>query len=121
MKFGHITPIIRMFDEQKARDFYIDYLGFSVDWEHRFEEGLPLYMQISRSDCVLHLTEHHGDCTPGAAMRIKTDDVVAFHQELHQKNPKYGPIIERMPWCTDDMSLKDPFGNTLTFCTEIST
>ena len=121
MKLENVTPILRMFDQDKAKAFYIDYLGFSVDWEHRFEDGLPLYMQISRGSCVLHLTEHHGDCTPGAAMRIKATDLLAFHAELQSKNPKYGPAIERMPWGTDDMSVKDPFGNRLTFCTEIST
>ncbi|MGH1539775.1 MAG: glyoxalase superfamily protein [Arenicella sp.] len=121
MNFSEVTPIIRIFDEVKAKEFYIEYLGFSVDWEHRFEAGLPLYLQISRGDCVLHLTEHHGDCCPGAAMRIKTTGLKEFHEELHQKNPNYGPGIERMPWGTDDLSVKDPFGNRLTFCSEIST
>jgi len=121
MTLSHTTPILRMFDEDKAKSFYIDYLGFIIDWEHRFEPGLPLYMQISRGDCVLHLTEHHGDCCPGAAMRIRTEGLEAFHQELMEKNPKYGPGIKRQPWGTDDMDVKDPFGNRLTFCTEIST
>ncbi len=121
MKFEDTTPILRIFDEVKAKEFYLDYLGFSIDWEHRFEQGFPLYMQVSRDACVLHLSEHHGDCCPGAAMRIKTDSLQEFHDELHRKNPKYGPQIERMPWNTDDMSVKDPFGNRLTFWTEIST
>jgi hypothetical protein len=48
MAFGKTTPILRIFDEAKAKEFYIDFLGFKVDWEHRFEAGLPLYMQISK-------------------------------------------------------------------------
>lgn len=120
-KFSNTTPIIRIFDEHKAREFYVDYLGFSIDWEHRFEDGLPLYLQVSRSECVLHLSEHHGDCCPGAAMRIKIDAVQEFHRELHEKNQKYGPGIEKTPWGTEDMSVKDPFGNRLTFCSEVST
>ncbi len=35
-------PILRMFDEAAARAFYVDLLGFRVDWEHRFESDLPL-------------------------------------------------------------------------------
>ena len=35
-------PILRLFDEAVARAFYIDFLGFAVDWEHRFKPGLPL-------------------------------------------------------------------------------
>jgi uncharacterized glyoxalase superfamily protein PhnB len=122
VSFEKATPILRIFDETKAKEFYVDFLGFKVDWEHRFEPGLPLYMQISKDGCVLHLSEHHGDCSPGAAMRIKTSELDAFHAELASKRYKYArPGIEEMPWGTRDMSVKDPFGNRLTFSTAIST
>ncbi|NGZ09645.1 MAG: VOC family protein [Nitrospira sp. LK70] len=116
MGFGKTTPILRIFDESKAKEFYIEFLGFKVDWEHRFEEGLPLYLQISKDDCVLHLSEHHGDCCPGAAVRIETNELEAFQQNLLAKNHKYArPRIEEMQWGRD-MSVTDPFGNRLTFC-----
>ena len=37
-----------MLDEKKSKAFYIDYLGYKVDWEHRFNDDSqsPLYMQI---------------------------------------------------------------------------
>src|SRR2546429_7907930 len=117
MKLGRITSILRIFDEAKAREFYVGFLGFKVDWEHRFEPDLPLYMQISKDKCVIHLSEHHGDCCPGAAVRIETTDLDAFHAELTAKQYKYyRPGIESMPW-DRDMSVKDPFGNRLTFTT----
>jgi uncharacterized glyoxalase superfamily protein PhnB len=116
-----LTPILRIFDEAKAKEFYVDFLGFKVDWEHRFEPGLPLYLQVSRDACVLHLSEHHGDASPGAAMRIETADLDALHAELASKRYKYArPGIETMPWGTRDMSVNDPFGNRLTFTTAIS-
>jgi len=31
-------PVLRIFDVEKAKDFYFGFLGFSVDWEHRFED-----------------------------------------------------------------------------------
>lgn len=116
MSLGKPTPILRIFDEAKAREFYINFLGFHVDWEHRFDPGLPLYMQVSRDACVLHLSEHYGDGSPGAAMRIETSELDAFHAELGSKQYRYArPGIEEMPWGTRDMSLQDPFGNRLTF------
>lgn len=116
MSFGQAIPILRMFDESKAREFYLDFLGFQVDWEHRFEPGLPLYMQVSRGGCVLHLSEHHGDSSPGAAVRIATGDLDAFQVELAAKRYRYArPAIEEMPWGTRDLSVRDPFGNRLTF------
>jgi len=42
--FERSISIRRIFDEAKAREFYLDFLGFTLDWEHRFEDGLPLYM-----------------------------------------------------------------------------
>jgi uncharacterized glyoxalase superfamily protein PhnB len=122
MSFGNTTPILRIFDERKAREFYVDFLGFQVDWEHRFEPGLPLYLQVSRGGCVLHLSEHHGDCCPGAALRIEASELDAFHRELLAKN--YGharPGLQETPWGSIDMSIHDPFGNRLTFTNAVST
>lgn len=122
MIFGKTTPILRIFDERKAREFYVDFLGFQVDWEHRFEPDLPLYLQVSRDRCVLHLSEHHGDCSPGAALRIETDELEAFHRELLAKTYAYArPGLQEMPWGSIDMSIHDPFGNRLTFTSAIST
>ena len=113
---GAPVPILRSFDEARARAFYLDYLGFSVDWEHRFEPALPLYMQLSRDGCLLHLSEHHGDACPGAALRIACADLPALHAELRAK--VYGcarPGIVETPWETREMTLHDPFGSRLVF------
>lgn len=110
------TPILRMFDEVKAREFYVDFLEFQVDWEHRFEDNFPLYMQLSFGECQIHLSEHHGDCSPGAAIRIETTSLADFHQKLLSKAYKYArPGIETTPWHTREVSLADPFGNRLVF------
>lgn len=122
MSFGKTTPILRMFDEHKATEFYVGFLGFQIDWKHRFGEGTPLYMQVSRDACVLHLSEHHGDACPGAAMRIETDQIEAFHRELAAKRYAYmNPGIEDTPWGSRDVCVIDPFGNRLTFTSAIST
>jgi uncharacterized glyoxalase superfamily protein PhnB len=114
--FGKTIPILRIFDEAKAREFYVDFLGFTIDWEHRYEPDTPLYMQVSRGSCVLHLSEHYGDAAPGSALRIDTNDIDAFHAELAGKRYKYArPGINEMPWGTREVSVKDPFGNRLTF------
>lgn len=112
-------PILRSFDETKAREFYVGYLGFAVDWEHRFEPGMPLYFSLSRGACTLHLSEHHGDCSPGAALRIEVDDVDALWAEL-QTRPRSDtrPGLHDKPWGTREMAITDPFGNRLHFYSE---
>ena len=116
------TPILRSFDESKAREFYIDFLGFEVVFEHRFHDGAPLYMGLARGECHLHLSEHHGDASPGASMRIETDDVDALCTELQAKAYRHArPEVELKPWGTRDFTVTDPFGNRLTFTSAIST
>ncbi len=110
------TPILRSFDQAKAREFYVDFLGFSVDWEHRFEPGLPLFMQVSRSGIVLCLSEHHGDGSPGVRVTIEVHDLRAFHAELAAKRysharPSLGPFIGG----GIEMEVIDPAGNRLSF------
>ncbi|MGA9334067.1 MAG: glyoxalase superfamily protein [Rudaea sp.] len=115
MSFGKATPILRIFDEEKAREFYIDFLGFNVVFEHRFEDGLPVYMGIEKDGCVLHLSGHHGDACPGSAVRIETDELDAYQKQLLDKRYKNArPGIQEQPWARD-MCIADPFGNRLIF------
>jgi len=111
-------PIFRIFDEEKAQEFYLDYLGFEVSFEHRYEENTPLYMGITRNDCEIHLSEHVGDATPGSTVRIFEKKLTEFHESLTKKGYKYyKPSIQEQPWGSD-MSVLDPFGNKLIFYTE---
>ncbi len=116
MRLSSSIPILRIFDEAKARGFYVAFLGFSVDWEHRFGAAFPLYMQVSRDACVLHLSEHHGDCSPGAAVRIETDDLASYRERLTTSGYRFArPAIEDKPWGLREMCVTDPFGNRLIF------
>ena len=113
-------PVIRMFDVVQARAFYLDFLGFEVDWEHRHTPDLPLYMQVSRSGCLLHLSEHHGDATPGGRNFIRVHGITELHAELQSKGyARQNPGLERMPWGLQ-VEVTDPFGNRLTFCEQQS-
>lgn len=110
------VPIFRIFDVEKARDFYVGFLGFRVDWEHRFDETAPLYLQVSRDGLVLHLSEHHGDACPGATVLVQTTSLEAYHREITAKGYRFmRPGIEVAPWNARVMEVTDPFGNRLRF------
>ncbi len=121
IRFVEAVPILRIFDEAKAREFYCGFLGFEAGFEHRFEPGLPLYMEVARdggrpSRLRLHLSEHHGDASPGSTVFVPMRGVHAYHRELTDK--RYGnsrPGIDRAPW-GDVLEVPDPFGNRLRFC-----
>jgi catechol 2,3-dioxygenase-like lactoylglutathione lyase family enzyme len=116
LELVRVVPILRSFDEAKAREFYCDFLGFTVDWEHRFEPGLPLYMQVSRDGIVLHISEHHGDATPGSHIRVECRGLLAFHAELIAKRYKNNrPGLERPEWGGTEVTAVDPCKNLITF------
>lgn len=118
MPLQHIrtTPILRSFDETKAKEFYLGFLGFQVDWEHRFSPDLPLFMQVSRSGIQLWLSEHHGDGTPGALVTIEVTDLRAYHAELTAKKYRNArPGLGQFVGGGIEMELSDPAGNRLNF------
>lgn len=115
MHMKSMVPILRILDEAKAKEFYIDFLEFKIDWEHRYEADFPLYMQISNGDCHIHLSEHYGDCNPGSAIRIEVENAQEWQQHLLAKKYKFarpGLSGER-----NEVSVTDPFGNKLHFYT----
>jgi catechol 2,3-dioxygenase-like lactoylglutathione lyase family enzyme len=89
IQFMSVVPILRIFDIAKADEFYQGFLGFKVDWDHRFDDNAPLYRQVSRGDLILHLSEHHGDGSPGARLRVMMRGVEEFHREISAKNYRF--------------------------------
>jgi catechol 2,3-dioxygenase-like lactoylglutathione lyase family enzyme len=116
IQFNRVIPTLRMFDVAKAQEFYLGYLGFAVDFEHRFEPELPLFMQVSRGDARLYLSEHHGDGSPGCHVTIEMTGVADYHAELAAKNYNYmRPGHERQPWGATTVTVYDPFSNHIIF------
>jgi catechol 2,3-dioxygenase-like lactoylglutathione lyase family enzyme len=111
IKLKPAVPILRIYDIAKAKEFYVDFLGFKIDWEHRFDENAPLYMQVSRSGVQLHLSEHYGDGTPGSMVYIRGENIAALAKELHDKHARFArpSPTHKAP------AITDPFGNVLRF------
>lgn len=104
------VPVLRIYDVDKAKEFYVDFLGFTIDWEHRFEPELPLYMQLSHGSAKLHLSQHYGDGTPGTAVYIQMDGIHEYLAGLLAKRAGFA-----RPGVGDEATLTDPFGNMLRF------
>lgn len=116
MELTTVIPVLRIFDVAKAKEFYIDWLEFVVDWEHTFDSNAPVYMQISKGGAIFHLSEHYGDGTPGSHVFIWCTHLEAFQKNLLQKNYKYfRPGLETTFYNSISMDVLDPFGNKLSF------
>jgi hypothetical protein len=112
-----VKPVLRIFDYQRAVEHYINWLGFQIDWEHRFEENTPVYLQVSRGDIVLHLSEHSGDGTPGTRVFVDNfKDLEIYHGELLGKKYKYNRPGLNVPFYDPEaleVTVIDPFHNQL--------
>lgn len=116
MNFTQITPIFRIFDEVRAREFYLDFLEFELEFEHRFAENMPIYMGVKLGNFILHLSEHSGDATPGAAVYLEMNGLREYHARLAAKDYKYyKPGICDSGFGTIEMEILDPFKNRLSF------
>ncbi len=121
LKFERAIPILRMFDVDKAREFYLDYLGFSVEFQHRFHDGAPLFMGVVRDGLQLFLSEHHGDGTPGTHVIVQMSGIEEFHLSLLAKNYRYmNPGIALTEWGTREVCVVDPFNNQIVFSEQVA-
>ena len=114
-----VKPVFRIFDYAKAVEFYVDWLGFKIDWEHKFSEDAPVYMQVSMTGIMIHLSEHSNSCSPGGHFHIENfEGLPEFHKNLILKNYKFNkPGIGKSSWDEQVMMMEiiDPFRNMMTF------
>ena len=99
-----IIPVLRVFDYDKIIEFYINWLGCTIVWELHPKET-PFYMQISLRGNLINLSQHHGECSPGALVIISDfSGLEAYHQSLLDKHYMFmNPGLNRQEW--DDTML----------------
>ncbi|WP_443071817.1 glyoxalase superfamily protein [Streptomyces sp. WMMC940] len=98
------VPVLRVADADAALSWYRR-LGFVKQWEHRFEPGLPAFVEIARGPLKLFLSEHAGDARPGTLVYLRVRDVDAVADE-------FGVPVTTAPWARE-VELRDPDGNRL--------
>ena len=108
-------PHLRILDYAEAVAFYVDALGFEIDFEWRHEPGFPVYMGIRRGTLYAHLSEHEGSGPPGhgRGMTLSVADVDAWYAALVRKGVPFAQELETRPWGARDFVVHDPFGNTI--------
>ena len=114
-KWSGWTPILKAADATRSIAFYCEILGFTKDWEHRFQEGWPLYVSVSRGSLTLHLSEHEGDQAGQTSLFVRVTDVDAVYAEFVSK----GLVTETPPkdqeYGVREFHFRDPDGHLLRF------
>ena len=113
---GGPVPVLRIFDLEKALEFYVSFLGFSEVFRHQFGPNTPYYVGLANEGVSIHLSEHFGDATPGTHFRIEVDDVEELCSRLNSKQYRHSrPGFLDQEWGNREMTIGDPFGNRVTF------
>ncbi|MGW5643971.1 glyoxalase superfamily protein [Saccharopolyspora sp. NPDC003752] len=99
-----VIPILRVADAAAAVAWY-ERLGFAAQWEHRFEPGLPAFVEVARGALKLFLSEHEGDARPDTLVYLRVRDLDAIADA-------FGAQIEHADWGRE-IELRDPDGNRL--------
>jgi catechol 2,3-dioxygenase-like lactoylglutathione lyase family enzyme len=113
-----VIPQLRSTDAVRSLAFYVNQLGFSIDWQHQFEPGFPLFFQLTREGQTLFLTEHTGDCEVGGAVYFRVPDAQACHAAFAAQGVTATQSPQATPWGTIEFLLTDPDGNRLRFASE---
>ncbi len=109
-----VIPQLRITDAKRSLQFYVDGLGFEIDWQHQFEPGFPLFLSLTRSGQTIFLTEHREDCEVGGAVYFLVPDTDVCHAAFVSRGVN-APTPEDTPWGTREFQLRDPDGNRLRF------
>jgi hypothetical protein len=67
-------PVLRVANAAAAVTWY-QRLGFSLEWEHRFEPGFPAFVSMARGAARLFLSEHTGDARPDTLIYLRLSDL----------------------------------------------
>lgn len=115
-EFTIAIPVFRSLDEARCRAFYCRFLGFAVEFEHRFDAALPLYLGLRLGPIQLHLSENPGDAVPGSSAFFWMNGVDAYRDRIAASGEDFKlPEIYDQPWGRE-IGFIDPFGNRLRFC-----
>jgi catechol 2,3-dioxygenase-like lactoylglutathione lyase family enzyme len=101
-----VVPFLRVRDAEASAAWY-ERLGFEIEWTHRFEEGLPLFVSIVKAgESRIFLSEHEGDARPDTLLYLYVDDLDAIAG-------KFGAPIHTAEYGMREVELTDPDGNRL--------
>lgn len=106
-----VVPILRVSSLPASIDYYVEVLGFKVDWH---EPGIMA--SVSRNRCGMMLCE--GDQgNPGTWVWIGAEDVEILFEEYKLKGAKVRHPPTNYVWAYE-MQIEDPDGHVLRFGSE---
>jgi len=107
MRVENTIPILNVTDLAASLRFYVEGLGFGVDW------SVTAMASVSRDGCPIMLCEG-GQGQPGTWVWIGCEDVRAFHARAVELGAEIRMPPTRQAWALETQ-IVDPDGHVLRF------
>ena len=106
VQFGPATPILRVSDFDASLAYYVDALGFSLEWrDGRFGS-------VRRGDATLMLSEGAQGCA-GTWVYLGVSDADALHEELRGRGANIRHPPTNYPWGSRELHVFDLDGHVI--------
>ena len=117
-KLTALAPQFLVDDLDRAIEYYIRALGFSLDFKYD-----DFYASVSRDGCAIHLKEApktvadraHRKANEHLDASIATSDATAIYEELKSRGALIAQPLQERPWACRDFYVEDPDGYILCF------
>ncbi len=109
-----MVPVLGIDDYAAAREHYVEWLGFQVDWEWREAPGEPVIMAISR-DAASFMLNEYANAMPGSWVTLKVANLAGLVAEWEARRPGAASIVVEPPYEFPSCRIVDPSGNVLHF------
>jgi predicted enzyme related to lactoylglutathione lyase len=106
----NITPILRADDLEATKRYYIDVLGFSLNWE------VPYMISVARDGHALMICDGYQG-QRGTWVWIGVEDAEALHAEFVAKGALIRTPPKNLEWGYE-FQVEDPNGHVLRFASE---
>lgn len=104
--FDHATPILRVSDFDAAIAYYVDVLGFTLEW------SMGRFGSVRRGEAALMLCEGSQGCAH-TWVWIGVSDADALHDELRSRGARIRNPPNNYPWGSRELHVTDVDGHVL--------
>lgn len=107
-------PAFRVGSFDLAIAHYVNWLGFTLDWEWREAPGEPAVAALSRDACAFMINEHPTARGP-ADLHMDVENLDALVEEWNARRPGSVTVEVAPPYEFPQVAVADPWGNVLHF------
>lgn len=107
------VPVLPVENLDIAKQFYVDKLGFSLNWEYRDNDRQVGMLGVQRGGMKITLDWPMSGHGRDACVSLEVESADAYYQEWLQRGVPVSREPRNEAWGARTFGVRDPFGNTI--------